>query len=1047
MYSKFSNDLGVAWGLAMGASALVGALYDLAALSATVLGTLTGVLFLALVPTSRLRPLSLRSISTTVPSRQGAEGISTSLAALALTPLWLAGVARATTTVASVLSMPIAGWLVAIICGAIVSWITRLFPQRSVRPSARAVLLAGLLVPLGVGTLLPAIGAAFTGLLGLFGVALSLASDGVRSADGSSGSHDGRGQEFQMGLGPSAAGFALGSLGLAHLVSTPWVSSDPFVIGVLVAAVLVGAAIGYGIGPRGALLGTGLAALGLASAAELPPRLPALAIALIAEYAESSDAIGYVLPLLVMGWVGALVGLGAGTLGVGRRTTVGGLLGAIVVWQFAPSLLGADEALHTAIGVLALLSVPVAIASSSVGSRLLGLALPAAAAATVLLPAPGPSSLPTEEAWRRLGSGRELGAAMSRSERLQLDFAADSRGRVSMSAFDGSLVAWQRGGRRTALDAADRHADRFLGHLPALLSAEPPREVLIYGLGRGEIVNAARQSSPGRVEVVEPSSAVRRIVRRNLPDVSALLADPAVRLRRTDPLAERASWDAVIVDASEPWAFGAGAELAPERLRRIRDRLAPDGIAIFRLPLDSLSPSELATIGVRAGTIFPTVIAWLDPVDAKHLVLTAWRDERRPSVATLLEAWKRDILRDDLISAGLRSPGDLLERTVTDRQGLALLGAGGRDAAGTAVVAAARARRGKNTLPLAALASAGRPVSSMVSLDGLPPEERESLEERLQTAESSRESYLSLLGFLAQGKTKEAIGRAAEVAASSNDPARDLRALIGPWLRRGQAMRRSGQFERARAELSTAYAFSPTDVDVNLELARTLISLDKPDDAAAYVQRARDADPTSVEPVLLLADVRVAQGRLADAAQGLSEAEPLFPTEVRLLVNLGYILTQLSVGSDETIARRLARARVLFQRAASLSPRLAQPRAGLAEVYYRHGEGKSALNEIDRALILDPNCRYRSWRGHILAELGRLDEAEATLQKAVLECANLVDALVMLGAVSADLRKPREAREMWERVLLIDPTHVAARENLATLENSKLDEFVDQTQP
>ena len=56
-------------------------------------------------------------------------------------------------------------------------------------------------------------------------------------------------------------------------------------------------------------------------------------------------------------------------------------------------------------------------------------------------------------------------------------------------------------------------------------------------------------------------------------------------------------------------------------------------------------------------------------------------------------------------------------------------------------------------------------------------------------------------------------------------------------------------------------------------------------------------------------------------------------------------------------------------------------------------------------------------------------------------------ALVMLGAVSADLRKPREAREMWERVLLIDPTHVAARENLATLENSKLDEFVDQTQP
>lgn len=1047
MRSQFANDLGTGWGLAMGASAVIGALYELSAVSVTVLGTFVGVLLLALMPTLGPRPLSLPFISTTVPHRRGPGWVSTCLTLAALAPLWLLGVDRATGLAASAFSTPLAGWIVAITCGATVPWIAgMILPGHSI-PSPRAILLGGLLVPLGVGTLLPAIGAVPTGLIGLLGVALSTAAGATHAPDEPLGEASPEPRMASNQLAPAAGGFALGALGLGHLAAVPWISSDPFVLGVLVASVLVGGAIGLGVGPRGAVVGAGLAALGLAAAAELPPLLPEIAVSLLSDRAEASSAIGYALPLVTMAVVGALVGVGAGTLGVVRRPFVSGVLTAIAVWQFAPALLGADEALHAAVGLLALLAFPVAIASNSVGARLLGIALPAVATASVLLPAPGPSSLPTDEAWRRLGNGRELGAAISRAERLEVDSAADSRGRISMSAFDGSLVAWQRGGRREALDAPGRHADRFLGHLPALLSPTPPREVLIYGLGRGEVVNAARQSSPGRVEVVEPSSAVRRIVRRNLPEVSSLLADPAVRLRRTDPLAESDSWDAIIVDVPEPWAFGAGASLAPARLRRIRDRLGPDGIAIFRLPLDTLSPAELATIGALAGRIFPTVIVWLDPVHAKHIVLTAWSDERRPSVATIIEAWKRDVLREDLVAAGLRTPADLLERTLTDRQGLALLGVGGRDAAGTAVVAAARARRGKGTLPLAALSASGRAVKSMLSLEGLPPDEREQLEERLDTAEASRESYLSLLGFLAEGKTKEAIARAAEVAASSNDPARDLRALIGPWLGRGRAMRRGGQMEKALAELSTAYAFSPTDVDVNLELARTLVALNKPDEAAAYVQRARDADPTSVEPVLLLADVRVAQGRLPDAAQGLSDAEPLFPTEVRLLVNLGYILTQLSVGSDETIGRRLARARVLFQRAASLAPRLAQPRAGLAEVYYRQGDGKSALNEIDRALILETNCRYRSWRGHILADLGRLDEAEATLQKSVLECPELLDALIMLGAVSADRRKPKEAREMWERVLLLDPTNVPARENLTTLDASKLNEFVDQTQP
>jgi len=1032
---KFLNDFGVGWAMAVGGSAVVGAQYELTAVPMTAVGTLLGAIALALWPARSRFPLSFASISTTVASSGGRNGLSSALMIVALSPLWLPWVDALASTVATGSSSVLVGWATAAACGAMALLTALSLRLGHAHLSPRALLVAGLMMPLGVGTLLPALGAGWTGALAAIG--LLLAEMGPPRAQ-SPASEEGGSQ-----WGSIAAGLALTTLGLVHLSAVPWVSSDPFVIAWLGAGLAIGAAIGAVFGAQAAVLGAGLAAIGLAVGAELPPRLPAIASALLSAAEEDRPGVGYALPLIATAIVGLLVGLGVGMLKVRRVTGATGALLGLIAWQILPGVLGADEALHAAVALVAALALPVALSSTSTRSRLVGVLLPALAAASVLLAAPGPNNLLTEQAWSHLASTRSLEAAQGRASQQAVDVQADTYGRVAVGFYEGEPVAWQRGGRRIPLDAGSRHADRFLGHLPALLSAEPPRRILIEGLGRGETADAARQSSPGLVHIVEPSGAVRTLARRRLPVVSGLLADPAVRLGSLDVLSD-GQWDAVIVDLREPWAFGAAGPVRARRLRAVRDALSPDGLAIIRVPLDALSPSELAAVGTRVGDVFPTVIAWLDPVDARHLVLTAWADERRPSVGTIVQAWRRDVVRADMRLAGLRSPADLLERAVTDRQGLALLGGGRRDAAGVAVVAAARARRGKASLPLAALATSGRAVKSMVSLDGMPPDEREALELRLESADASRASYLSLLGYLAEGKTKEAVGLAAQLADSSTDPARDLRALIAPWLRRGTALRIEGDLEKARAELSTAYAFSPGDVEVNLELARTLLALGKPDDAVAYVQRARDAEPTSVEPVLLLADVRVQQGRLSDAAEALTTAEPLFPTEVRLLVNLGYLLTQLGVGSEETVGRRLARARVLFQRAASLSPRLPQPRAGLAEVYYRLGDGEAALGEIQRALILSPTCQYKSYRGHILADLVRLKEAEASLQEAVLECPNLIDALVMLGAVSAEQGKVKEAREAWGRVVELDPTNGAARENLAILEASKLEEFIEQ---
>lgn len=962
------------------------------------------------------------------------------LALATLAPAWVPLLDRLSRSVAAPLDAPALGALVALFLGGLALAALSQAPLPTL--SGRAALLGGLLIPAVVGSLIPAAGSVTSGLLGLGALGLAALLNRRDSPVGTPEPDDA--PPTVVGVG---AGLALSGLGLAHLTAVPYLSPDPFVLAALVGAGLAGLGVGHAM-PRRPILGLGLAAFGLALSAELPPRAVSIALDLLATRGGEAPGIGYGLPLVLAALLGAVTGLGAGLSG-GRGVPLAlGAAGGLVLWQLGPGVLAPDVLLHGLAALTALLVAPLALRAGSAGGRLAGIALPLLAAAAALLPAPGAGSLPDGSGWTALGNQRELELARRRAEGTTAVQRSDRFGISRLALRSGTPVTWTRGGTIESLDAASVHSDRFFGYLPSLLAEQPNRRVLIFGLGTGSTVDAARRSTAGLVQVVEPSRAAESAIRAGI-DLGPILGDPAVQVRRTDPLAAGdGDWDAVLVDLAEPWRPGALAPLSRARLEQLRDGLADDGIAVLRVPLASVSPTELADIGRRIGEVFPALVAWLDPVEARNLVITAWATPRRPRASTIQAALRRDGVREALGAAGLTSTADVLERAVTDRQGLTLVDAGGaRDAAGVAVVAAARRRRGRRTLPLAALAAAGRTTESLVDLDGLDPELQEELSERLAGSEETRRSYLSLLGFLAEGKSKEAIALATQISRDSANPARDLRALVAPWLRRGRGLRQAGRLDQSRAELATAFAFSPQDVDVNLELARVLLELGELEEAVGHVQRARDADPTSVEPVLLLADIRMRRGLLAEAAQALSDAEPLHPGDVRLLTNLGYLLTQIAVGSDETVQKRLGRARVLFQRASSLSPRAPQPRAGLAEVYYRQGEFELALDAIDRALLLEPSCRYQSWRGHVLAALGRLDEAEASLQSAVMACPELVEAIVMQGAVAADRGRPADAREAWERVLTLDPANVAAKENLARLEESKLEDFVEQMRP
>lgn len=1024
--SKFLSDFAVAAILAMGISAMVGASSKLDPVTTRVPWLLGGAALTAWLLALRGAGTNAR-ISSSI--TDGGE-VGTLVARLAATlpllllvtlALWgpfldgLLGVAG-----------PAIGAALAAAAGGLIAGLAHRFPPW--RPGAASVAIAGVLLPVGVVVGLPAMGTVGLAILGAVGLlaagwlvpAPSAEATGSRAAG-------------------VAAGLGLTGLLTLHLVAVPWLSSDPALVGWLAAGVLLGAGLGHGE-RLPVLAAAGLPALGLALGAELVPLAPD-AIDNLLGSAESRAMGAYQLPGLGLGAIGAMIGGGVGRLTRDARAADIGLGVALGLSLHAllPRLLGADGALHAMAVAAAVAVFPLALAASSASARLGALGLPALAAAAVLLAPPDDSMLPFAP-WADYAQQTDLAATRRAAERT--DTVGD--GRVTLAVREDQVVAAQHGGQRTGWSERDLQADRFFGHL-GLLLVDQPSAILVAGLGTGQAVDALRRATPARIDLVEPDTAWLSALRKHVPVVRGSLADPAVRRvpRASGP------YDLVLVDVPAPWTFGADAVLSPRRVRSLRSSLSPGGVAVFRITLGDVSADDLARHAQRIGGAFQTVVAWLDPQAADHLLLTAWPERRRVPVQTMRTGWTRANVADDLRTAGLPELVDVLERALTDRDGLVLLAehTSGRDAAGAAIVGGARVRRGKASVALASLATAGRGPELLFDLDEVPPDIAEELRDRLEAGAQTRSTYLQLLGHIARGQSKEAIALALQLSNASANPARDLRSLIAPWLRRGQTQLQEGRWEDARTEFTTALQFSPKDRDVNLGLARALIRLGEHEEAANHAQKLLDEDAADAEATLVLADIRVQQGRMADAVRLLEAAEPLHPGNETLLTNLGFLLTQLAQGSDVTIERRLSRARVLFQRAAALAPTLPQPRAGLAEVYYRLGELDLALREIDRALSIDESCHYRTIRGHVLAARSELPQAEAELQKALLACPEAVDALVMLGAVLADQRKLTEARQSWERALAIDPGNAAARGNLQQLDESGLEEILEKTQP
>jgi TolB-like protein/Tfp pilus assembly protein PilF len=148
------------------------------------------------------------------------------------------------------------------------------------------------------------------------------------------------------------------------------------------------------------------------------------------------------------------------------------------------------------------------------------------------------------------------------------------------------------------------------------------------------------------------------------------------------------------------------------------------------------------------------------------------------------------------------------------------------------------------------------------------------------------------------------------------------------------------------------------------------IALD-PEYGLAYAQLAR-----------IWSDIGASYALGAEVQEALAQAE--LASKQALALAPGLAMSHIARGNLLTTRQDWAGADAEFRRVLELAPGDAEARAALGQARARKGELGRALQLTRAAMVTEPlNARLYRWSGYYLLAMGRLDEAEQALSKAI----------------------------------------------------------------
>ena len=198
---------------------------------------------------------------------------------------------------------------------------------------------------------------------------------------------------------------------------------------------------------------------------------------------------------------------------------------------------------------------------------------------------------------------------------------------------------------------------------------------------------------------------------------------------------------------------------------------------------------------------------------------------------------------------------------------------------------------------------------------------------------------------------------------------------VAPLLAIAAQLLEEGRPADAIAPLSEAARLQPTNSVIHHDLGLACLEVGRLSDAVSALQRSVAADPRYADAYFRLGIALEKLGDSGGAIAAYDRATVLSPTLTEAWFRAGALVYTLG-HREEAIG--------CFRRAAATGPKTSFGRLGKARALLTQDRDREAEQVLKETLDVDPtNAMAHDLLGNLLTELGRFDEAEHCLQRAV----------------------------------------------------------------
>ncbi len=263
----------------------------------------------------------------------------------------------------------------------------------------------------------------------------------------------------------------------------------------------------------------------------------------------------------------------------------------------------------------------------------------------------------------------------------------------------------------------------------------------------------------------------------------------------------------------------------------------------------------------------------------------------------------------------------------------------------------------------------------------------------------------------------------------------------------GDIFGRRGLHGEALERYAEARATDPADIGALLGEVRSLLALDRADEAVAGAESLAQLAPTHVEALVAVARVRLETGDPVRALDVLREAQARAPGRADLLqlqarvsrrlgereaaldayqaalqLDSGLVQVWLELGSLEEERANWTGARLSYERALDLLPTYSDAARALARLLRRVDTARAAMTPLIALLEADPwDLEALTLLGELLLEDGRADKAIEAFERVLRFDPESGPARLAYGAALVRSRRYREASAQWEDLVRSAP--------------------------